>query len=436
LRGATCRRYRRRVGKWTLIALAVGVAIATSGCATAVTSTSTVVGTGEATFPGKVVSDTGGQVEYWAQYGSTTAYGSQTAHKTVDVAKNKLFTVYVTISGLRRATTYHYRLCAQDAQQQGGPGCGADKQVTTQTYGCGETVTTSFKLTGHLDCPQQAGFIVGANGIDINLAGHTMSGDIAVGGGGPTGIDNTGAYNDVTIRNGTVNGFGTGIFTAGASRNHILDITANAAGNAVDIDSGTDTEIRHGKLFGRSIGIFASGPGLIVADTSAEGVFGDGISVNSDNARIVRNRAVRSNGSSGFPVTSGIAYAGNGGRIAYNLVRGAWSAGALVVDGSNVVVVDNEVLEAAKPDVPNPLPSYGDGIFVNGSSTGIVLRRNSADLNGSDGIDVRTSGASLDSNAAFANDGWGILAVPGVTDLGGNTAGGNGAGNCLNVFCP
>ncbi|HEX3277419.1 MAG TPA: right-handed parallel beta-helix repeat-containing protein [Thermoleophilaceae bacterium] len=343
-------------------------------------------------------------------------------------------TVRGTIPGLQRATVYHYRLCAQDSAQQGGPGCGADKQFTTQTYGCGETVTTSFRLTGDLDCPQEAGFIVGGNGIDINLAGHTMFGGITVGGGGPTGVDNTGGYDDVTIRNGTVQSFGTGIFTADASRNHVLNITASAAGNAVDIDSGVDNEIRHGDMFGRSIGIFATGPGLIVADTRAEGVFGDGISATGDNPRIVRNRAIRT--LAAFPIAAGIRVEGSNGRLADNFVSGAWSSGGLVVGGSNLVVVDNQVFDATKPDVPDPTPELGDGIFVDAFSTGIVLRGNRAERNGGDGIDVRASGASLESNAGFNNGGWGILAVNGVTDLGGNTAGGNGAGQCENVFCP
>jgi hypothetical protein len=434
LRGGTSERYRRRIGKRTLIALAVGAAVASSGCATAVTSTPDVVGTGEASVAGKVVSDTGGQVEYWAQFGPTTAYGSQTAHKTVNVAKGKPLTVYVTISGLQRATTYHYRLCAQDAQQHGGPGCGADKQVTTQTYGCGETVTTSFRLTGDLDCPQEKGFVVGANGVDVNLAGRTMNGEIAVGGGGPDGIDNTGGYDDVTVRNGTITGFGTAVRAADVTRNHVLNIKASAAGNAVDIDSGIDSEIRRSDLFGRSIGIIATGPGMVVADTSASATFGDGIDVSGANARIVRNRAVRSGGPA--QIGSGIRYGGGPGRVAHNFVSGAWSGGALHVGGQDVLVVDNQVFDATDPGVPDPTADIGDGIFIVEGSTGIVLRGNVANGNADDGIDVRARGVSLEDNSAGDNGGWGILAVPGVTDLGGNTASGNSAGQCRNVFCP
>jgi parallel beta-helix repeat protein len=379
------------------------------------------------------VSDTGGQVEYWAQFGPDTSYGSETPHQTVTVAQNTLVTVHVTISGLQRATTYHYRLCAQDSQQKGGPGCGADRQFTTQTYGCGETVTTSFKLTGDLDCPQEAGFIVGANGIDINLAGHTMFGGIASGGGGPIGIDNTTGYDDVTMRNGTVTGFGFGISMDSALRNHILGLTGFAAGNAVTILAGADTEIRHGDMFGRSFGIRATdSDGLVVADTKSAGAFGDGLNLTGDRSRIVRNDFVRSFGQ---PLAVGLRLVGSDTRIANNHVDGDWSGG-IVVTGANNVLVDNQVFNVTKPDFPDLPPEYGDGIFIGAFSTGVVLRGNRADSNEGDGIEVRANGTKLESNAAFGNGGWGILAVPGVIDLGGNTAGSNGAGQCQNVFCP
>jgi hypothetical protein len=372
-------------------------------------------------------------VEYWAQYGTTTGYGSETSHQTVTTAKYDPVTVHVTMSGLQRATTYHYRLCAQDSQQQGGPACGDDKQVTTQTYGCGDTATTSFKLTGDINCLQEPGFVVGASGIDINLAGHQMYGGITVGGGGPTAIDNSGGYDDVTVRNGTINNFGFAVATKDADRNHILNINSTDAGDAITISGGTGSEIRHGHLFGRTSGIRVDhSDGLVVADTSSEGVFGDGLEITGDLARIVRNRFVRSNGA--FPLASGVHLIGSSARIADNLVQGPWSSG-IVVWGLGNTVVDNQVHSAAKPELPDPPPELGDGIFVGVLSSGVVLRGNTSDGNEGDGIDVRARGTSLEGNSAFVNGGWGILAVAGVTDLGGNQGSGD-AGDCQNVFCP
>jgi hypothetical protein len=354
----------------------------------------------------------------------------------VNVAKGALVTVRPTIDGLQRATTYHYRLCASDAQQKGGPGCGQDQQFTTQSAGCGETVTTAVKLTGDLDCPQEAGFVIGADGVDINLAGHGMFGGITSGGGGPRAIDNSGGYDDLTVRNGSLAGFGFTIFIDGASRNQILDVTAGAAGNAVTIAGGTGTEIRRSRLFGRSFGIRVTGSNdLVIADSRAEGSFGSAIEVSGDQARIVRNDTPHSGGA--MSITSGIQLAGSGGRIVDNTVDGAWDVGGIAVYGTNNTLLDNDVRNAAFPCCPLDSEAIGDGIFVGTGSSGTVLRRNRGDSNAGDGIEVRSAQVKLESNAAFSNGDLGIEAVAGVIDLGGNTAGLNGNPlQCVNVFCP
>jgi parallel beta-helix repeat protein len=275
--------------------------------------------------------------------------------------------------------------------------------------------------------------VIGADGVEINLAGHAMSGGIGSGGGGPTGIDNTGGYDDVTVRNGTVGGFGFGVVTNGASRNRILNVDAGAAGNAVTIAGGADNEVRHSELFGRSFGLRSTGSGrLIVADTSSAGAFGSGIEVSGNDARIVRNRTVT--GGVSTSNISGIRLFGSAGRVANNHVQGPWPAGGIAIAGPNNTVVDNTVLEAA-PLFATGMDSDGDGIFVFAGSSGTLLRGNRADQNAGDGIDVNSAGVRLGDNAAFNNDGWGIIAVSGVVDLGGNSAGGNGAGQCQNVFC-
>jgi parallel beta-helix repeat protein len=369
-----------------------------------------------------------------AEYGTTTAYGSKTPVQVTEVSKNTLAPALVTITGLQRSTLYHYRICAADSQQPSGqPGCGADQHFTTQTYGCGETVTTSFKLTGHLECEQEAGFIVGADGIDIDLAGHSMSGEIVSGGGGVTGIDNTAGHDDVTIRDGTVSQFGIGIQTQGASRNHILDITSRTANTPVEIQGGDANEVRHGDLFGRSNGLVGIGTsGLVVADSSIVGIFSAGLDVTGDSPDIVHNRLVRED--TGIPIAAGLRVHSNNAQIANNHVEG-WAAGGIVASGANNVLVDNTAINMDHVSVQDEPPEFGDGIFIGPFSAGVVLRRNTASSNGSDGIDVRAKGTKLEDNSAFSNLGWGILAVQGVTDLGGNTAGGNGTGQCLNVFC-
>jgi parallel beta-helix repeat protein len=383
---------------------------------------------------GKVVSNTGGQVEYWAQYGLTKAYGSQSAHQTINVAQNTPTTVGVEITGLQRATLYHFRLCAQDSQQHGGPGCGEDRSFTTQSAGCGDVVTSDVRLTGDLFCPQEPGFIVGADGVDIDLAGHEMSGGISVGGGGPLAIDNRGGFDDVTVRNGSIVGFGGAFAGEDASRNRLLDITASAAGVTVTFHGGQDNEIRRGDIFGRGQAIGAvHSDRLVVADTSADSTFFSAVEVSGDGIRLVRNDLAQTNRDTRN--ASGIEFAGNNGRIAYNHVEG-WTEGGIVVSGSDNAIVGNRVLNNPLLFGSQPNQGFGDGILVNAFSAHTLLSANRADGNGDDGIDVRDSTASLGDNTASTNGDFGIDAAAGVTDLGGNTGSGNGNPlQCRNVFC-
>ena len=88
-----------------------------SGCATGfVNKQPTYVTDVSATVNGIVLTTVGGPTSYWVEYGRTTAYGKTSAHRTTSVTKNTAHDVSVPIDGLSGGTTWHYRLCAQDAQ--------------------------------------------------------------------------------------------------------------------------------------------------------------------------------------------------------------------------------------------------------------------------------------------------------------------------------
>lgn len=358
----------------------------------------------------------------------------ESAHQTINVAQNTPTTVGVAITGLQRATLYHFRLCARDSQQQGGPGCGGDRGFTTQSAGCGDVVTTDIKLTGDLFCPQQPGFIVGANGVDINLAGHDIEGGISVGGGGPIAIDNRGGFDDVTVRNGSLGGFGSAFAGENTNRNRLLGIKASAAGFTVTFRGGQSNEIRRSDVFGRGQAVMAlQSDGLVIADTAADSAFFAAIDVSGDGIRLVRNELAQANLDTRD--ASGMVLAGNNGRIAYNHVEG-WTEGGIVTSGSDNAIVRNRVLNNPLLFGSQPNQGFGDGILVNAFSAHTLLRANRADGNGDDGIDVRDTTSRLGENTASMNGDFGIDAAAGVTDLGGNTASGNGNPlQCRNVFC-
>lgn len=73
--------------------------------------------------------------------------------------------------------------------------------------GCGAVLTHDTTLTGDLTGCAGDGLIIGASGITVDLAGHTISGS---GAAGSVGIRDVG-LDRVKISNGNVSGFGVGI---------------------------------------------------------------------------------------------------------------------------------------------------------------------------------------------------------------------------------
>jgi parallel beta-helix repeat protein len=278
-------------------------------------------------------------------------------------------------------------------------------------------------------CADSVGLVVGANGLDINLAGHEIGTPFGSG-GGSAAIVNTGGYDDVTIRNGSLVG---AVRLVGASRNLIRDVDALGGSDVIRIEGGDANEIRASTLRARGAGISAVGSnGLVIANNDATGGLGPGIRVRGDRARIVRNELPLPT-SGGF--VAGIDFAGSDNRVVDNVVTGPWPGGGIVLlAGAGNLIAENEVSGAALPQGPGS--QFGDGIFVGAFTAGTLLRDNLANMNEGDGIELQGSNARLKDNSANANGDFGIDAAAGVTDLGGNGAFGNGNPlQCRNVFC-
>jgi len=408
---------------------------ACAGCAAGVSDDVGLVSGTTALLQGQVISDTGGDVEYWVEYGPTTAYGSETDHATLNVEQNQPRVVVRQIVGLSRSTTYHVRVCAQDSQQQGGPRCGEDLQFTTVNVDCGDTLTANLKLSADLDCTGRGmtGLIIGAHGLNINLAGHGV-----IGGGGAA-IANTGGYDDVTIHDGSVNSLVSGVVLDGARRNLIRNIRAGLGvpgrpgfftSTAISVSSGEANVIRDTTMMGESSGLTVNGStGLLVDGSEAAGRFASGIRLVADFARIHDTDFRSAQG-------AGLGVEGSSNRIVGNRGTGAASGGINILSGAGNVVAENELLQGFIPSFGDASGAFGDGIFVASAVTGTRLRANVANQNGGDGIEVQGPGTRLKDNTANDNTDFGIDAVAGVVDHGGNAASGNGNPlQCRNAFC-
>jgi len=337
----------------------------------------------------------------------------------------------VTITGLQRSTTYHYRVCAQDSQQKGGPGCGEDEQFTTVNVDCEDTITADLRLSGDLDClatGPRNGPLVGADGIDVDLAGHEVR-------AASVALANSG-FDDVTIHGGSLYAIGTALALDGASRNRIRNVSAGllespltgpSTNTGVEIQGGEANVIRHSNLVGSSVALSASdSPGLLVADST--GISGSGsrgagtaVLIRGDLARVLRN-----------DLEATVYVDGSSNRFVGNDVE-AVGFGFDVAAGHDNVVAENEVHDTL---ILSFMTDAGDGIIVRAAAAGTRLRGNVATSNFDDGIDVRSASTRLRDNRADDNEDFGIDAVSGVIDLGGNTASGNGNPlQCRNVFC-
>src|SRR5262249_57134804 len=73
--------------------------------------------------------------------------------------------------------------------------------------GWGQTVTTSAILAQNLTC-SGPGVIVGASNLTIDLQGLALTGDRM---SGHQGIDDTGGFDNIQVRNGLVRNFNNGI---------------------------------------------------------------------------------------------------------------------------------------------------------------------------------------------------------------------------------
>lgn len=421
----------------TLAPVALLALVLSTGCAAAVTGNAQSVDGAETRFFGGFTSTARYPVEWWVQYGTTSAYGSESAHTLWDTAVDPYepHHVSVDVDGLELATTYHYRFCARDSDQS-EPACGEDRTHTTPNVACGAVLTQDLTLGAPLGCEDsEAALVIGAEGVDLNLNGHSLTGapadtPAALSG---TGIDNRAGYDDVTIRDGELRHWATGIRLEGASFNLIRNVAVGRAGLSARITGGESTVIRSAALptaippTGPYVpGLVATGTdGLVVADSS-----GTSWSIAGDDSRIVRSELERGG-------SNCLVVRGNRNRVVENRISRCFEDVLVIAAGANNEVIDNELsTDPIGEGYGNP---DSDGIFVAPFTAGTLLEGNHSRANHDDGIDVQAVDTRLKDNRADHNSGWGIDAVAGVTDLGGNTAGANGpfpgAPQCRNVVC-
>jgi hypothetical protein len=302
---------------------------------------------------------------------------------------------------------------------------------------CGDTITTSTALDSDVVCGAEEpyGLIIAGNDLVLNLNGYTVRG---VSDGNRTGIYNPGLPGspgprtlNVRVKAGSIEGFDNGV------------------------ELGVNDSILHRLRITTPVGVYMFGDRNTLSRSEFIGTETYAASVGGDDSYMWGNRYTSTDVAGGSYV---FIAAGNRSRVEYNNVvcetapcaesgvpaiqagyPGALMHGNTVVgdytfgmhvDSSGARVTRNESIGNF-----TGIQVGGQGALVGGNvanNFGPLVDRYAT------GIAIFTPGVTVRNNTANDNSGYGIYAVRGAIDGGGNTASGNGQGNtaqCWNIQC-
>lgn len=348
---------------------------------------------------------------------------------------------------------------------------------------CGQVVTASLTLDHNLNCTGN-GILINGSNVVLDLGGHTISGPPSTDTGvGPRGIIASGGRTGITIRNGTVRGFDSGVDVhPGANGTVVTGLTLQANGTGIRISGGassnrvTANTIIDTVRFGA---IQMGGNGHLAENNTIFRGNGVGVSMSGNNNIIRGNRinemgfnAIRLDAFPGNPgpffdnqlnnnqisgssrvgnATSISVNNGSGTRISGNVINGRRTTpGVFVLNSAGTVVAGNTLTNNSSTGVLIRGTSTGtrvtgnrsmqnsfSGITVENGPTGTLVADNVVFGNGGNGIQVQSASTTVARNIAVSNGNLGIFAVNGVTDGGGNKASGNGnPAQCTpNIVC-
>ena len=262
---------------------------------------------------------------------------------------------------------------------------------------CGAVITTDTTLDSDLRGCRGNGVTIGAGGVTLDLAGHTVEGT----GGAGLGVATAGNVSHVTVKNGRVGGFRNAIVMG---------------------SNGTDYVVRNATVYGSHDGVLLiSVARALVERVNAFGNDGSGITAPRSREVTYRRNHVHDNaagmGGVGLEASTiernvierNTFYGARFGAVTdslfqRNVVSANGEFGIALEDGSTGNrVVRNRVSRTT-----------GNGIFLAEDSGANTLRRNRSDRNTVDGFAIMGAGATLIRNTAVRNGALGFNAPLGA----------------------
>lgn len=282
---------------------------------------------------------------------------------------------------------------------------------------CGDEIDHDRKLKSDLSCGlDEDGLIVTADGVDLDLNGHAISG---------TGdADTDGVLVDdadrATVHGGTIKDFEHGVSAVVADKLTVVDMKIRNSGDqAVRLNQVTDSAIRHNKLLENQ----ASSNVLVFGGLSKDvavmrnRMTNGGITFDGGPAhKAIRNRITDAQTDAITLATGNLVVRGNtieggegfGVMVEDAVEESAIEANRIADTDSSGIFFDQGVVSTTVDD--NTVTGTGNnGLSISNLGTGIKIRGNVANGNANHGIGVSGGDVLIRNNVANHNEGYGIL---------------------------
>ena len=315
--------------------------------------------------------------------------------------------------------------------QAWGADCGGETPCA-----CGDTVTSDYTLSGNLACTGTHGLVIGADNIDINLGGYTISSDETA--------DKHGIYSEdrdnLTVTNGTIRDFDYGVVVTRADTVDLssLTVTSNLTTgirlNDCLTGSGSSLTVTGNGAIGVQI---SDGDGITFSDSTSDSngtdnwfVHGSGVGTNGDGENTSFTDCIGSNGGTGDGFS---IHENSGANHVFTRCTSHSNAarGFDLVDGSNVTLTNCETYDNTEYGIVAALSvstvtanywySHGTEGALLGQAPNITVKYSKFDCTKTTGNLISTSGAATGLKL-YNNT---IIAQGQVDDIWRNTAAGD-----------
>jgi parallel beta-helix repeat protein len=258
---------------------------------------------------------------------------------------------------------------------------------------CGQTITEDTTLANDLtDCPDR-GIVIGADNVTLDLNGHTVDGngldntvEECADFWCDTGIDNTGHHRGVTIQNGSVQDFSSGIAIEGGRDHRVRRLAVSDNGDGIDVAFATETVVTQSSFDDNVFGIWVFRSSSIrIERNSVLGYQGCGIELQRSHEMLVAGNSVSAS-APGTDITGdacgiGLFNGSNLNRIERNSVSGNGFVGLIAEQSNGNELIRNDVFRNT------------DDVIVMGDGNTVAGNRISDALGAGDGSGF---GISLD----------------------------------------